>query len=99
MVGADAKGEGDVLRGVVLGGESLGEVVAPGVEVVDPGFDGEVPGADFVGGEGSGPEVVGESSEGGGLPFALGVVAEEEACGDVIVAVAEDGGGDGYGVT
>ena len=29
--------------GVVLGGEALGEVVDPGVEVVDPGFDGEVP--------------------------------------------------------
>ena len=98
MVGADAEGEGDVLRGVVLGGEALGEIVVPGVEVVDPGFDGEVPRADFVGGEGGGPEVVGEGGEGGGLPLALGVVAIEEACGDVIVAVAEDGGGDLDGV-
>jgi len=40
---ANAEGEGDVLRGVGLGGEAFGEVVDPGVEVVDPGFDGEVP--------------------------------------------------------
>ena len=49
VVGADAEGEGDVLRGVVLGGEALGEVVDPGVEVVDPGFDGEVPEAELGG--------------------------------------------------
>ena len=69
MVGADAEGEGDVLRRVVLGGEAFGEVVSPGVEVVDPGFDGEAPVAELVDGEGGGPEVVGEGGEGDGLPF------------------------------
>ena len=47
--GADAEGEGDVLGGVGLGGEAFGEIVDPGVEVVDPGFDGEVPEAELGG--------------------------------------------------
>src|SRR5665213_2459755 len=98
MVCADAEGEGDVLRGICLGGEPLCEVVVPGVEVVDPGFDGEAPGAELVGGEGGGPEIVGQSGEVGCLPLALRCVAVEQAGGDVIVPVSEDGGGDFDGV-
>ena len=37
---------------------------APGVEVVDPGLDGEDPVAELVDGEGGGPEVVGEGGHG-----------------------------------
>jgi hypothetical protein len=98
MACADAEGEGDILRGIMLRSEAFGEVVLPGVEVVDPGFDGEVPWTDFVEGEDGGPEVIGESAEGGGLPFALRSVAIEQARGDVVVAVGEDGGGDLDGV-
>ena len=91
MKGADAEGEGDVLCGIVLGGETLGEVVGPGVEVIDPGLNGEVPAAELVDGEDSGPEVVIEGGEDGSLPFALRGVAIEQTSGDVIVSVAEDG--------
>ena len=82
----------------LLGCEALGEVGGPGVEVVDPGFDGEVVEADGVDGEGGGPEVVGEGGEGRGLPLFGGGVAVEQAGGDVVVAIGEDGGGDGDGV-
>lgn len=67
--------------------------MVPGVEVIDPGFDGEAPGADLIDGEGRAPTIVGESRECSRLPFALRVVAIEEPSGDVIVSVAEDGGG------
>lgn len=94
MIGSDAESEGNVLRGFSLGGEAFGEVVVPGVEVIDPGFDGEAPGAKLIDGEGGAPPIVGKSRERGRLPFALRAVAIEEASGDVIVSIAEDGSGD-----
>ncbi len=98
MIGTDAEGDGNVLRGICLRSEALGEVMNPGVEVVDPGIDGEVPEAEFVGGEGGGPAVIGERGEVGGEPLALRCVAVVQTGGDVIVSVAEDGGGDVDGV-
>ena len=80
--------------GIGLGGEALPEVGAPGVEVVDPGLDGELPGAELVDGEAGGPEVVGERGHGDGAPAPFAGVAVEQACGDMVVAVGEDGGGD-----
>ena len=80
--------------GVGLGGEALAQVVAPGVEVVDPGLDGEDPGAELVDGEAGGPHVVDQRGHGGGAPVAFALVLVEEARGDVVVAVGEDGGGD-----
>ena len=63
--------------------------------MVDPGLDGEDVFAELGDGEVGEPEVVVDGGEGGGVPIALGRVAVEEACGDVVVAVGEDGGGDG----
>ena len=37
------KKSGVEVRQSEMRGEALGEVVNPGIEVVDPGFDGEVP--------------------------------------------------------
>ena len=102
-VGADGEGNGDVLRREValrgvgrvgLRGKALAQVVAPGVEVVDPGPDGEGPGAELVDGEAGGPQIVGQFGHGSGAPGAFAVGLVEEARGDVIVAVGEDGGRD-----
>ena len=102
---ANLEGDGNVLRrkiapggvgagGVGLGGEALFEVVAPSVEVVDPGLDGVGPGAELFDGEAGGPQVVDERGHGRGAPLAFALMLEEEARGDVVVAVREDGGGD-----
>ncbi len=98
VVGANAEGEGYVLGAGFLSGKTLHEVGGPGVEVVDPGFDGEEVMTDLVEGEGGGPEVIRQGSEGGGLPLLGGGVTVAETGGDVVVAVREDGGGDGDGV-
>ena len=102
---ADLKGQGNVLRrevapggvgGIGLGGEALLEVVAPGVEVVHPGLDGVCPGTELVDGEAGGPHVVDQRGHGRGAPGRLALVLVEQARGDVVVAVREDGGGDRY---
>ena len=96
--GSGSEGEGDVLRGGArsgLGFEAFFQVGVPGFEVIDPGFDGEEPVSQLIHGEGGLPEVVGEGGEGCGVPVFFGGVAVEEATGDVVVAVGEDGGGDG----
>jgi hypothetical protein len=95
VIGTDAKCERDVLCGGVLRFQALGEVRDPCVEVVDPGFDREAPGAKQVDGELGGPHVVDERREGNGLPLALRGVAIVQACGDVVVAIGEDSSRDG----
>ena len=98
------EGDGNVLRRQValgrigagwigLGGEALLEVVAPGVEVVDPGLDGVDPGAELVDGEAGRPQVVDQRRHGRGTPGAFALVLVEQARGDVVMAIGEDGGG------
>jgi GH15 family glucan-1,4-alpha-glucosidase len=77
-----------------LGGEALAQVVAPGIEVIDPGAEREAPGADAVDGEGGGPHVIGERVHGFDLPAGIALVFVEELGSYVVVAVGEDGCGD-----
>jgi hypothetical protein len=100
---ADVEGERDVLwRQVALDGvggvglrvETLAKVGAPGIEVVDPGLDGEDPGAEAICGEASCPHVVGKGRHGGGAPVGLTFRFIEQPGGDMIMAVRKDGGGD-----
>jgi hypothetical protein len=102
--GAGAQGKGNILRRKVgvgvgrLGVETLVEVADPGFEVIDPPLDRELPRSKSRDVEGARPEVVAERGHGGGTPAALGFMAIEEPRGKKVVAIAEDGGGDGDAV-
>ena len=76
-----------------MGGDSLSQIGGPCVEVIDPGLDGVEPVAELVDGEGGSPEVVGEGRERRGPPGGLAGVPVEQTPRDVVVAIAEDCGG------
>ena len=107
---AGSEGEGNVLRsaGIALAGSVWGsgwaarrfsQIGAPGVEVIDPGLDGVEPVAEFVHGEGGGPEIVGE---GASVAWNASLVrcraGRANVAGDVVVAIGEDCSGDRDGI-
>ncbi len=76
------EGEGDVLpagrirfTGIRLGCKPLPQIGRPGVEVIDPAFQGIEPISEFVHGEACGPKVVGESDERYCAPVGFACVA------------------------
>lgn len=67
--------------------------------MIDPAFDIELPLAEAVRGKAGAPEIISESVHGDCLPAAFGCVAIEQARGEVIVPIREDGGADIDGVS
>src|SRR6202012_3007629 len=102
--GTGAQGERNILRhgcgirGCGLRVETFLQVGRPGVEAIDPCFERVEPVAERVDGETGSPEIVGKGRERSGSPIGFARGAIEEPSGDVIVAIAEDGGGYRYGI-